>query len=155
MALDLGTTEPKSRMWPMLTILGSWATLFSNLGKFSSPCLSFCLLSSPVKPSVLFIRPETWEALKKFVGLGKCDYVCRSCLPDLGEQLSWNMFCSHFHWWRSGTSSTETSKLVPDLQPDSGFCLPNANPEAILLIGWISSWFTLSNRREFGPSSMK
>lgn len=50
MALDLGTTEPKSRMWLMLTILGAWATLFSNLGKFSSPCLSFCLLSAPMNP---------------------------------------------------------------------------------------------------------
>uniref|UniRef100_A0A8V0ZMY6 Stromal cell-derived factor 1 n=1 Tax=Gallus gallus TaxID=9031 RepID=A0A8V0ZMY6_CHICK len=58
MTLDLGTTEAKSRMWPMLTITESLAIL-PNLGKSSSPGLSFCLLSDPVKPFVLLIRIET------------------------------------------------------------------------------------------------
>lgn len=64
MALGLGTTEPKSRMWPMLTILGTWAALFYNLEKSSSSCLSFCLLSSPNWNSggILQIRKfgQTW-----------------------------------------------------------------------------------------------
>lgn len=58
MTLDLGTTEAKSRMRPMLTITESLAIL-PNLGKSSSPGLSFCLLSAPVKPFVLLIRIET------------------------------------------------------------------------------------------------
>lgn len=33
MALGLGTTEPKSKMWPMLNILGTWASWFYKLGK--------------------------------------------------------------------------------------------------------------------------
>lgn len=67
MTLDLGTTEAKSRMRPMLTITESLAIL-PNLGKSSSPGLSFRLLSAPVKPFVLLIRIETQEALRNLQG---------------------------------------------------------------------------------------
>ena len=47
MALDLGTTESKSRMWPMLTSLGAWTTFFSNLGKILKPLPKFLFAVIP------------------------------------------------------------------------------------------------------------
>lgn len=58
------------------------------------------------------------------------------CLSDLGEQLSWNMFCSHYHSDDLRPALLKPVSL-PDLQTDSGIYLPNADIESILPIWWI------------------
>lgn len=132
MTLDLGTTEAKSRMWPMLTI-----TVFgysSQPGKILKPWPKFLLVVSPSEALCDAHKNWNFGGTKKFAGLATCDVKLTSCSPTWGKQFGWSTFCSHFHFWRSGASSTETSEPAPILQTDSGFHLPSCYPEATLLI---------------------